>query len=177
MSPLRPPPTTDIIQYVAWLVWTCLTLTPAALKNPLYHILLDLSTTAALEKAFSALIFAPGLLEVLQSTTSPTVAYFKTLPSNGRGIWGVYLLVLEKKGSRSRIYIGSATSEAGGAQARFRQYDNGKTVPQYVQKALNDGYRIVHRGLLCWTPEPSAVKGFMLRTILLAIEATLSIVF
>jgi hypothetical protein len=104
--------------------------------------------------------FAPGLTDVVQSDTSPTIAYFKTLPSPGKSdretIWAMYLLVLEKLGCRDLIYIGSATDSIRGTAPRWSNYDGLVQLPTYVQKAIDDGYTITHKGLLCQAPPPSS---------------------
>jgi hypothetical protein len=40
--------------------------------------------------------YAPRLLSMLFSSSPPTIAFFKSLPSLGTKHWGVYALVLEK---------------------------------------------------------------------------------
>jgi hypothetical protein len=71
----------DVFEYMLWLIWMCLSLTPAILKNPVYAMVL--STQDVLEQLMSdsLLVFVPGLLEVLKATTPPTIAFFKTLPT------------------------------------------------------------------------------------------------
>jgi hypothetical protein len=46
-----------------------------------------------------------------------------------------------------------------------------------AQRALDDGYAIVYKGLLCWTSLPSAEHVSIWRMLLLAVEATLAFVF
>ena len=50
-------------------------------------------------------------------------------------------------------------------------------MPKYVEKALKDGYTIVHKGILCWTPIPSAALVPILRTLIVTLEATFAFVF
>lgn len=75
---------TDILEYMLWLYRSCLSLTPAALKNPIFATVFG--TQVVLEQLFSdsLLAFAPRLLNVLQSTTPPSIDYFKTLPTDTR---------------------------------------------------------------------------------------------
>jgi hypothetical protein len=169
------PEVSEILEYIMWLVWMCLTLTPALLKNPAFALVL--STEEVLEEILSAWFsFAPGLLDVLKATTPPTIAYFKTLLTEVKRRWAVYLLVLEKLGSRPKIYIGPGTYGITGATSRFNQYDNKTSLPRYVKCALDDGYTILHKGTLCWSPIPPLGTRFIVRTLFLAIEATFSIV-
>jgi len=50
------------------------------------------------------------------------------------------------------------------------------TLPQSVKHVLDDGYTIVSKGLLCWSPIQISTKRFSLRYLFLALEATFSIV-
>ena len=40
----------------------------------------------------------------------------------------------------------------GGVRIRFWQYDDGSLLPRWVKDALDNGYTIVHKSLLCSTP-------------------------
>ena len=138
-----------------------------------------LSSEDFLEELLSAtsLVFAPGLLDILQSSAPPTIAFFKSLPTDCENVWGVYLLVLEKRDSRSKIYIGSGTSVAGGVSSRLIQYDKKQLLPKYVAPALDEGYTITHKGLLCSAPIPSAGKVPITRLFFVALEAVFTFVF
>lgn len=116
----------DILEYML-LVWNLLTLTPVSLKNPVHAMVL--ATRDLLEQLLSdsLLVFAPGLLDVLQPPTPPSVAYFKGLPTDAN-CWGVYLLVLEKPGCRPKIYVGSGTDKDRGVARRFQQYDSNQNL-------------------------------------------------
>ncbi|KAK3080238.1 hypothetical protein LTS18_002775 [Coniosporium uncinatum] len=85
-------------------------------------------------------------------------------------MWGVYLLTLEKPGCGTRIYVGSGTDKVRGVVARLWCYDNGVTLPLYVDKALRDGFTIVRKGLLCWIPLPSASEIPAFRALFLVLE-------
>lgn len=97
----------------------------------------------------------------------------------GQGRWGVYALALEKLGYRALVYIGSATDTRDDVWARWRHYDRPEAyitmVPKYVQASLNDGYEIVSKGMLIWTPILSAADSPRLRLLFLTLEATLSV--
>jgi hypothetical protein len=129
----------NILEYVVWLVWSLLTLTPAKPQNPIFPMVL--STQDVLEQLLSdsVLVFAPGLLDVFQVATPPSVAYFKSLPTDIIKRWDVYLLILEKLGCRPKIYIGSGTDGDRGVANRFYHYDTKKHLPVYVKRALDDG--------------------------------------
>ncbi|RDL36686.1 Clathrin heavy chain [Venustampulla echinocandica] len=166
----------NILEYVVGQVWSLLTLTPARRQNPIFNMILSTRDVVEQILADSLLVFAPGLLDVVRSPTPPSVAYFKSLPTDVTKHWAVYLLVLEKPGCGPKIYIGSGTGELRGVVTRFYHYDNKTHLPRYIQHALDDGYMIVHKGLLCWCPIPTATNRFVVRAIFLAVEAVFSIV-
>ncbi len=68
----------------------------------------------------------------------------------------VYALLLEKRGCQTKLYFGSATKSQLGLYARLQEYDRGSHWPRLVQHAVDQGYAISHRGLLCWAPLPTA---------------------
>jgi hypothetical protein len=122
--------------------------------------------------------FCPGLFDVLKATTAPGVEYFKTLPAdNIRGNWGVYLLVLEKDGHRPRIYIGSSTNAKFGLHQRFLAYEKNWSSPKYVAESYDEGYTLVNKSLLCWTPVPHEYLEPTIRLLVLAFEGTFAYIF
>jgi hypothetical protein len=161
---------------VLLLTWTCLSTTSEKLKHPIFSKVLSGQDVLKQLLSYTSLVFAPGLFEVLQASTPPILSYFKSLPSEIQKLWVIYLLVLEKPGSRPRIYIGSATHTKGAYQ-RFNDYDKGEKLSLNVQRALKDGYTIVHKGCLCWTPIPAASQRPQIRTLFIALEATFTFVF
>jgi hypothetical protein len=54
-------------------------------------------------------------------------------------------------------------------------YDNRHRMPQYVGKAVDEGYTITHKGVLCWTPIPPATGRFPMRSLMLLLETTFSL--
>lgn len=165
------------MEYMLWLIWSFLVATPACLKNPIFALILSTQDELAQLMSDSLLVFADGLLDVLRSPTPPSIAYFKSLPTtDGKKRWAVYLLVLEKSGSRPLIYIGSATGSARGVLSRFYEYDNKMTLPAFIQSAFRDGFTISHKGLLCWAPIPPAVVRFPVRALFVLMEGVLSFV-
>ncbi|KAK6208215.1 hypothetical protein LQW54_006996 [Pestalotiopsis sp. IQ-011] len=89
---------------------------------------------------------------------------------------GVYTLVLEKENFPPRLYIGSGTNATAGVASRFKDYEKEVVLPKLVKVSLEEGFRISHKGLLCWTPIPIARKVPVLR-LLMAIEATFTFLF
>lgn len=123
---------------------------------------------------------APGLEQVLSSETPPPFAFFKSLPSPSRHQkqWAIYVLCLEKPDCKPRLYVGSGTESQDRVLSRFRGYDSGRgPIPQLVQRALDEGYTITHKGLLAWIdlPEPGQTQTQRARTLVL--EAVFTILF
>jgi len=166
----------ETLQYVLWLVWTFLVATSTKIKHPIYAAIL--STLDAVEKlaADSLLAFAPHLLEVLQSGTPPSDKFFKGLPTNGKYLWGVYFIVMEKKGCLPRIYIDCSTALTGGLYARFGQYGRTHNLSQYVKRALAEGFTITHMEILCSCPIRTA-SHLHVKVLILALEAALTAAF
>jgi hypothetical protein len=167
----------DILEYVVWLVWTLLTLTPAILKNPVHAMILTTQDVVEKIMSDSLLEFAPGLLDVVQAATPPSLVYFKSLPTEDKKRWGVYVIVFEKKNCRPKIYIGSGTNAVGGVAKRLQNYTYENNLSRFVMKAMDSGYRVKHKGLLCWAPLPEATERFALRALFLVLETAFSIVF
>ena len=165
----------DIIEALILLVWTCL-------KAPVHkHALFGqiFPSKEILAEAIQAapLVFCAGIFEAMYVSTPPALEFWMGLPTDYVKRWGVYALVLHKADADPCVYIGSGTSAKAGVRGRFYDYDRRKNVPYYVQKALNDGYSITHKGLLMCCPLPSAAELPTLRLLFLAIEAMFSFHF
>jgi hypothetical protein len=100
----------------------------------------------------------------------------KSLPSDFRKRWGIYLLVLEKPFSIPRIYIGSGTNALSGVSQRMAQYTGLNTLPKYIKASVDDGYTITHKGLLAWAPIPLVKDMPLIRALFVLLEATLCFV-
>lgn len=164
-----------ILEYMVWLLWTCISETRPKLKNPVFDMVLTSSATIAQLMASSLIVFAPGLLDVLHSETPPAVAYFINLPTDVVKLWAVYVLVLTKPNCRPRIYVGSGTAKKRGVELRFSQYDTKRALPRSIERALDEGYTIISKGLLAWAPIPSATLRFPVRALFLALESIFSL--
>jgi hypothetical protein len=172
-----------LLTLVLSLVWKVLVETPINRKSK-YYARFFTSLDVIQEFAIAAsLSFAPGLLEALQASTPPTVAWFKSLPSDNRYAWesdnwAVYLIVLEKGGERTRIYIGSGTNSDTGLAFRWKQYDNKDALPSGLKKAFEDGFKITHKGVLCWKAMPSPGKALLMyRLLFLCLECVFTYYF
>ncbi|KAI7316966.1 hypothetical protein KC315_g10582 [Hortaea werneckii] len=172
------PVSLTILAFCTQLVWKTFSATLKRNVNPLFFAIFpDLDTVTSLLASIS-LQFAPGLLDVLQRATPPTLADFKSLPDSDRlQTWGVYLFVLEKDGHRPKIYVGSSTNSKTGLHSRMLNYDNGCGMPWLLRQALDEGFEITHRGLLCWMPMPPLIEQSLSILLMLALECAFTWAF
>jgi hypothetical protein len=126
-----------------------------------------------MEVVLSTVTFAPGSIELLVAAKPPTIKQLKRLPTHHRGLWGVYILILERYRRRSKAYVGRGTDKIYGVTPRVLTYHRASSksqLPKLVWKAVHRGYRITHVGLLCWVPIPSARNQFLVRSLFLILE-------
>jgi len=147
------------------------------MKHAIYSQVLFCEAVIEALLSSAGVVFAPGLFAVLTAASPPALAYFKSLPKHTYKIWGVYIIIMEKAGCKSRGYCGSGTAWLRGLITRWEDYDNGDMLPVYVQKSLDEGYSITSKGLLCWAPIPSAVMVPVIRVLFVALEAVFTFVF
>lgn len=171
-----------VAEYMLWLTWTLLSLTPVELKNPVHDMIFATQDIMESLMSGSNLEFATGLLNAIESKVAPSLAFFKGLSTctKEERLWGVYAIVLEKAGCRPKIYVGSGTEVVYGIRRRLHDYDDitaTSPISQYVQIALRDGFIITHKGLLCWSSLPGPLTRYQLRALMLILETTFSIVF
>ena len=171
----------DILTLVLVMAWACLSCTPANQKNALLAVLFASQSVFNEVASLVSIEFTPGLWEILQSGTPPTLRQFKTFrggPKRTDRLWAVYLRVLEKSLHRPKIYIGSGTEAKTGVHSRLKNYErHDNTVSELVDKALKEGYQITHIGLICWIPIPSVVLQPKIRMLFVILEAAFSYVF
>jgi hypothetical protein len=168
-----PDPIVDtILEYLLWMCWMYLTQVSTNFKNPTHDFIF---TSKAVMQGFMAVItFADPLLDILLAATSPTLAVLKSLPGPLKGCWGVYLIVLEKKGCRFKIYIGTGTGTKSNMHQRMANYYVGSIyMPLRVTQAMKDGYSITHKGVLCWASVPGPASRVPLRALFLILETVL----
>jgi len=173
-----------LFEVIITLIWACL-LVPSAGNNRLFKALFFDKSVLVDIAASASLSFCPGLLEAIQATAPPTLSWWKSLPDDHRGQWGVYALVFEKKGCEPYIYTGSATDSRRGVTARWAVYDKHNLylredtygLPSGVLWAFQNGYKITHKGLLVTTPIPGAINVPAFRLLFLAMEATFCFYF
>lgn len=168
---------TSLNELIVLMAWACLILGTRHGKAMVFTKVI--SSQDVLEQLLTtiSLTYAPGLLNILEASTPPTIAWFKSLPTDDYKRWAVYVLVLEKAFSRPKIYIGCGTKAICGVSQRFSQYDRRVALPQYVEAALKNGYDITHKGILCWSPVPAAADVPIHRLLFLVLEAVFTFVF
>lgn len=166
--------TTTIIQLVALCTWNCFKLYGKRRCNAQFVTKITSLQSVELLLSSVPLSFATGLFECLQGLRSPTISFFKTLSTLYRGLWGIYLVLLEKENERPKIYIGSGCGLPQGVVSRLRKHRLGNDEPRFCALAKQKGFRITYMGLLCSSPIPSADKVPQTRLIYLALEAMLS---
>ena len=167
----------DVYDFISLLLCKMLKGTSDKLKHPAFNMIL--TDEDAIETLLADVEFDPKLAEAMLRDTPPTLAWFKSLPKYEKGnhVWAVYVLVLERKHHRPKIYVGVSTKATTGVQSRFNDYDNGKKFGSLVQVAIDDGYKLTHKALLCWSAIPSAGAVYPLATLFKALEALFTAFF
>jgi hypothetical protein len=170
-------PAATKLELLVLITWACLSI--PVWKNGVFTQLLFSEAVSSEICCAASLSFAPGLFDAMQAASPPAVEFFRNLPSDRHRRWAVYALTLEKPGAVPLIYIGSGTDSSRGVHSRWQIYDQLKsgTMPQYIAAALEDGYKITHKGLLIWSPIPSAADVPRFRLLFVAMEAAMSFSF
>ena len=166
--------TADMLVFVLSLAWNILSTIQGNLKNDIFDVVFPDEASLTQTASSLSLVLATTLFEVLLSEDPPTIEFFKTLPTCSPldRVWAVYLLVLEKNGHESKIYIGCGTEAKQGVSSRLRYHTVGCSVPRYVEKALNSDYHVSHKGLLCTIPIPTRPQQATIRAFFLLLETT-----
>jgi transposase-like protein len=167
-------PVTELFQLIVLLAWTCLQLSTR--KNAIFDTVFPNMSVITGLMASTSSACCPGLFNMLQSSTPPTLSQLKTLPSDFSKRWGIYLLVLEKAGCIPRVYIGSGTRQVG-VYYRMRDYETRNSLPSTVAASLKEGYVITHKGLLLWAPIPAAEDLPLFRALFILLEASMCCAF
>jgi hypothetical protein len=145
-------PVTEILQLLVLLMWTCLNLTTKG-KNPIFDkVFPDTSILAGLLSSYS-MVCCPGLFDILQAPTAPTLSLLKSLPTNYYKRWAIYILVLEKPFRVPRIYIGSGTTAIAGSLTSYVYIHKPSkscqsTLQQLSRKAMLSLTRVYYSGHL-----------------------------
>ncbi len=169
--------TTTILELVILLARICLIVTPKSLKNPSFMIIIPSLAVLPLLCDEADLTSADGLLDVVQSTTLPIIDFFKGLRTIAGKWFAIYVLILENAGSIPKVYLASGTGVKSGYIDRLQVHGKGSLPPRFVEKAIEDGHTITHKGLLCWGPLPPLHKAFRTRALFKLIEATFAFYF
>ncbi|SMR48380.1 unnamed protein product [Zymoseptoria tritici ST99CH_1E4] len=127
--------------------------------------------------------WAPGFLNYLVQDTPPPLSFFFSLPEPRTRLWGLYVVILQKKVKELRrrlntiVYTGSgkARNRSGMKQRTNHYKDDWSFLPELLFKAIRtDGYTITHVRMLCWSAIPAPALQPRGEAFLLALEAAVS---
>lgn len=110
---------------------------------------------------------------------SRLIDFFESLPviSDGK-YWAIYVVVMEKAGSPTKMYIGSGTEADYRVSLRLKTYYLGsKILPRFAKSAFQQGYHRSHFGLLCWTSVHTPGLVPSVRARFLGLEALFTYLF
>lgn len=159
-------------------IWSCIHESRSVSNNPVFALVFLTQDVLAAVFFLSRFRFCPGLLAQLQSSTPPTLEWFRSLPSTVRsGSWGVYVLLYEKSGCKPMIYIGSGTHLTHGIRFRITQHISGQRSPVEIAKAVASRYRLTNTRLLAYCPIPSGGSLLKHRAVIVALETALTLLF
>lgn len=165
--------TSDTLVVLLNILWAALN--ASCWLNPRFRIVLPSHERMFELFYLTSFTFCPGLFAILKASAPPSIEWFRALSSfPPKDVWGIYIIVLTKRGHRHLLYTGSATAAARGVRSRFGEYDSHKHLGRNVKKALQNGYKIHHKALLAWCSIPKASKIPFYRIVVIALEAALS---
>ena len=168
----------DAVQTLEDLTWGLINVdAPSWFINPYFKVLLAERASYDSIAAAIPLTLAPRLYDALGSSEPPPVDFFRSLPQPEGKQWGIYALLLVKHGCPAKLYVGSGTQSDRGVVKRFQDYEQGNSLPRFVDQAFKQGYNISHLGLLCWSAFPPEGLFHRSRARFLAIEAAFTYIF
>lgn len=167
------------LEFVISQTWKCLSV-PVRKTRAFSEVFFDEESLSDIATAAN-ITFAPGLLDVVQSPTPPSIEFFKSLPVKYLGLWAVYGLVLEKPDCPPLVYTGEASDARFGVPARWKHYENPvsyrKQLPSKVKEAIDAGYKITHKGVFAWYSIPAAKNVPRFRVLNYSMEVMFSYLF
>jgi len=166
----------DLTNILIGALWACVNVRSHI--NPRFSVVLDSVDTITELFGIAQITFCPGLLDIIQAESTPSLRWFESLPSViPKKSWGVYVLILKMPGFDDLLYIGSGTNQDRGLSVRLRDHVVGRNVPRNVQRAKDFGYTITDMRTLahCNIPAPRYIPR--LRTVIVALEALFAAIF
>ncbi|KAK4939085.1 hypothetical protein LTR10_020571 [Elasticomyces elasticus] len=174
----------DLSEYMLWYMWTFLSQTPRAMKN------LTLDREFPTKESMQAVMdgcglkWAPGLFSTIKAPRPPPSSFFSGLPMH-LDTWAIYAFEMEKEDEESRVYTSSATDSKRGVTRRMPIYDRREQdptfrstqIPYYVEKSLQEGFKIKRKGLLAWISIPHPADVWKRRCLMRTMEGTFSMCF
>lgn len=170
----------DVCQMLEDKTWALINIdAPSWYINNTFRAVFDSRSSYDSIATCSPLELAPNLHQVLTSSHPPNIDFLQSLPKPVGRVWGVYVIVIKKIHCKPKIYIGSGTDAVYGVKHRLKSYENmeHRVLPRFVRQGYQDGYRLAHSGLLCWTPLPSAGLVPRVRARILALESIFTCLF
>ncbi|KAL8853313.1 MAG: hypothetical protein Q9221_001789 [Calogaya cf. arnoldii] len=152
---------------------------PEFFRNPHFAIVFPNRSAYDSISDFVPVTLADGLGDVINSDQPPATEFFLSLPRPSDVLlWGVYALVMHKPNLPFKLYIGSGTNATTGVLSRLSSYHpDCSNLPRFVKKAFEDGYTLLHIGLLLSTPLPTAGLVHKARGLMMAMEALMAFIF
>ncbi len=125
------------------------------------------------------LVFDASIQATLASNTPPLIDFFLSLSTPQRGTWGVYVLVFVDLDGKHHLYVGSGTDAISGVAKRMRQYADKThgTLPRFVRQGYDNGFELLHMGILCSTNLPHPTQVPRARLLFLCLEAAFTCMF
>lgn len=167
----------SLLEFVMAATWACVDQQHPGAKNALYTRFFTCYEDIEMIALAANISFAPGLMDIVRCVQSPSIEYFKSLPTEVADRWAVYAILMEKTEHRPRLYVGVGTGDGHGVASRLKNYECNNSLPLHVRNSLEEGYRIVHKGLLLWIPIPPVGVAPINRLMCYAFEATLAYLF
>jgi hypothetical protein len=117
----------------------------------------------------------------LGDTSSCCAAHYPTFqtlrsPLDTDRLWAIFSFN-SRNPLPDRRYISVARQKKIDVHRRILNYRRGDNLPDLVKKALKEGYKITHVGLICWIPLPLMSLQPSIRILFVTLEAAFSYIF
>ncbi|KAH0005412.1 hypothetical protein KCU78_g12879, partial [Aureobasidium melanogenum] len=160
----------------------CLSNTPSEKKQVIFETVMpDFDAVEDLHYTALNMKFADGFYDTAMAPHPPEASYWLSTPSiysfNDSFKFGAYVGVMRKDGHPDRVYFGAAAHATEGHKARRRNYTEGILLPVRVKDFIEDGWDLIHIGMVVWMDMPPFNMRPKMRLLILAIEATLTFAF
>lgn len=167
----------DITALLVLVTWCCINV--ETWINPRFRYVLPSQHAVGAHIRDLGFTYCAGLFEAINAATPPTIQWFEQLRADiPIHCWGVYVLVLKKRGHPDLIYIGSGTAWGRGVRGRISEHRANKVQAKHLKRAIDIGYKITAIRLLAHCPKPASAGDVpKFRTAVVALEATFACLF